>query len=71
MESLREHNTVEPAGTFETPTDRLLVRPTGELSSVEAVKNVLIYANGRSFRVGDVAQVTRGFVSPPPSKNAL
>ena len=66
--ALREHNTVEPAGTFETPTDRLLVRPTGELSSVEAVKNVLIYANGRSFRVGDVAQVTRGFVSPPTFK---
>lgn len=66
--ALREHNTVEPAGTFETPTDRLFVRPTGELSSVEAVKNVLIYANGRSFRVGDVAQVTRGFVSPPTFK---
>ena len=66
--ALREHNTVEPAGTFETPTDRLLVRPTGELSSVEAVKNVLIYANGRSFRVGDVAQVTRGFDSPPTFK---
>ena len=66
--ALREHNTVEPAGTFETPTGRLLVRPTGELSSVEAVKNVLIYANGRSFRVGDVAQVTRGFVSPPTFK---
>jgi multidrug efflux pump len=63
--ALAQQNAVSATGSFETPTDRIYIRATGALGSVEAVKAVAIRANGRLFQVGDVANVYRGFVDPP------
>ncbi|HUP98101.1 MAG TPA: efflux RND transporter permease subunit [Usitatibacter sp.] len=63
--ALQQQNAVAAGGSFETPTDRIYVRATGALDSVEAVRAIAIRANGRLFRLGDFANVYRGFADPP------
>jgi multidrug efflux pump len=63
--ALQQQNAVTGSGSFETATDRLYIRPSGALDSVESVKQLPVRANGRLFRVGDIATVTRGYVDPP------
>jgi multidrug efflux pump len=63
--ALREQNAVAATGSFETPTDRIHIRATGALDSVESVKAIAIRANDRLFRLSDVANVYRGFADPP------
>ncbi|BBF88068.1 RND efflux transporter [Aquitalea magnusonii] len=63
--ALQQQNAMLPAGTYETASDRIWVRPTGNFSTVEAVANTPIVANGKTLRLGDIAQIHRGFVDPP------
>ena len=63
--ALQQQNAVASSGSFETPTDRIYLRVSGALDSVESVKAIPIRANGRTFRLGDVAHVSRGFADPP------
>ena len=63
--ALAQQNAVAATGSFETPTDRIYIRASGALESVESVKAIAIRANGRLFRLGDFANVYRGFVDPP------
>ena len=63
--ALSQQNAVAAGGSFETPTDRIYIRATGALDSVEAVRAIAIRANGRLFRLGDFANVYRGFTDPP------
>ncbi|HYC35144.1 MAG TPA: efflux RND transporter permease subunit [Usitatibacter sp.] len=63
--ALQQQNAVAASGTFETPTDRIHIRATGALDSLESVSAIAIRANGRLFRLGDVARVYRGFADPP------
>ncbi|WP_199103528.1 efflux RND transporter permease subunit [Aquitalea sp. ASV11] len=63
--ALQQQNAMMPAGTYETASDRIWVRPTGNFSTVESVANTPIIANGKNLRLGDIAQIHRGFVDPP------
>ncbi len=63
--ALAQQNAVASAGSFETAAERIHIRVSGALDSVESVKAVPLRANGRLFRVGDFATVTRGFADPP------
>jgi multidrug efflux pump len=64
--TLATQNAVVPGGSFETSTDRIYLRTTGALDSVEAIRDLSIRgSNGRLFRLGDIASVRRGFVDPP------
>jgi multidrug efflux pump len=63
--ALAQQNAVAAGGSFETATDRIYVRASGALDSVESVKALAIRANGRLIRLGDIATVTRGFSDPP------
>ncbi len=65
VRALAAQNAVAAAGVFETAADRIYVRPTGAFDSVDAVRAVSLRANGRVFRLGDVARVWRGYVDPP------
>ncbi|MFE1601158.1 efflux RND transporter permease subunit [Methylobacterium sp. ID0610] len=67
FESLGRQNAVVPAGTVETAAQRIPLRVTGALDGVRAVAETPVEAGGRTFRLGDVATVTRGFVDPPDS----
>lgn len=66
--ALAQQNAVAASGSFETATERIYLRASGALDSVESVRNVPVRANGRTFRVGDMATVTRGFSDPPQPK---
>ncbi|HSE13250.1 MAG TPA: efflux RND transporter permease subunit, partial [Rudaea sp.] len=65
QQTLQAQNAITPAGSFETDTDRIYLRPSGAFDSVDAIRNISIRANGHLFRLGDVAEIRRGFVDPP------
>ncbi len=63
-----QQNAVESAGTISAPTDYLQVRVAGQFSSVDELRSFPIRANGASFRLGDIAEIRRGYVDPPQVK---
>ncbi|MBV8466485.1 MAG: efflux RND transporter permease subunit, partial [Burkholderiales bacterium] len=68
FQTLQATNAMLPAGTVETKSERIALRVTGEFNSVEAIRNIGLHANGRTFRLGDVANVYRGYIDPPTMK---
>jgi multidrug efflux pump len=56
---------VTPAGFVETDSDRIRLRVSGSFDSVARVRNTDLIANGRHFRLGDIAKVSRGLADPP------
>ncbi|WP_321801111.1 efflux RND transporter permease subunit [Caballeronia sp. J97] len=61
-------NAVSSAGVLTTPEDRVFVRPSGQFRSVDALADTLINVNGRSFRLGDIATIRRGYIDPPATQ---
>src|SRR5215216_1061660 len=64
FDSLQRQNAVVPAGTIETGAQRIPLRITGALDGARAVAETPVEAAGRTFRLGDIATVTRGFEDP-------
>lgn len=62
--TLQDRNLVAPSGVVETPSDEVHLRVSG-LDSVRAIRSLGIRANGRIFRLGDIARVYRAYVDPP------
>lgn len=65
FDSLARQNAVTPAGSVDTPTDRVYLRVAGAFDAAERAREVPVAAGGRVFRLGDVADVTRGYEDPP------
>jgi len=63
--ALAQQNRIAPAGRVDTGSANLQVRVTGGFESVTDIESVALRANGRSFRLGDVATVRRGYADPP------
>ena len=68
VNALATQNAIAPAGAFETPSDKIYLRTTGDFDSVDAVRETTIRASGRLFRLGDIARVQRGYADPPQPK---
>ena len=68
IQALSQQNTVSGAGFYETHSERIQIRPSGAFNTVQAVADTLIRANNRSFRLGDIATVTRGTIDPPATQ---
>jgi multidrug efflux pump len=68
VRALDAQNAVVPAGFFETGSDRIYVRATGAFDSVASIRDMAIRAGDRLFKLGDVAEVRRGFADPPSPK---
>ena len=66
--TLNTINSVEPAGLIQTSAENVRLQVSGDFDSVQAIRNVGIYANGHMFRLGDVATVERGYVDPPQTR---
>mmetsp|Transcript_22796 Transcript_22796/g.37890 ORF Transcript_22796/g.37890 Transcript_22796/m.37890 type:complete len:601 (-) Transcript_22796:2-1804(-) len=66
QELLEAQNLVIPAGSVVAGDTRLEVRPVAAINSVEAIAKLLITnpQSGVSFRLGDIATVSRGFKDP-------
>ncbi|TRX75543.1 efflux RND transporter permease subunit [Pseudomonas mangiferae] len=65
QEALEAQNAVSAAGFFETASDRVQLRVSGRFDSVEDIRAFPIRVGDRTFRLGDVATVQRGFNDPP------
>ncbi|WP_286833405.1 MULTISPECIES: efflux RND transporter permease subunit [Acinetobacter] len=64
QQSLQQQNAMSNAGFFETDTDRIQVRVSGALQTVEELQQMPLYVNGKTIQLGDVAEVYRGFTDP-------
>jgi multidrug efflux pump subunit AcrB len=65
FDAIGRQNAVVPAGSIETGADRVEVRVSGAFQGVQAIEAVPIEAGGRTFRLGDIATVKRGYEDPP------
>ena len=65
FEALQRQNAMTPAGFYETLSDRVRIRVSGDFKSVDSIREIGIQAGGRLFRLGDIAKVERGFADPP------
>ncbi|MGQ5524577.1 efflux RND transporter permease subunit [Chitinimonas sp. PSY-7] len=68
LQTLQATNAVVPGGVVQTSSERVALRVTGEFNSIESIRNIGIQANGRNFRLGDVAKVYRGYTDPTTAK---
>jgi len=64
-ESLRSQNVVLPAGIADAGDQRVLMRVSGGFSSEADLAKINLRANGRFFRLTDVAEIKRGYTDPP------
>jgi multidrug efflux pump len=62
--SLAKQNAVAPSGSVDTPTDRVYIRVDGPFDAAERAREVPVAAQGRVFRLGDIAEVTRSYQDP-------
>ncbi|MDG9930842.1 MULTISPECIES: efflux RND transporter permease subunit [unclassified Pseudomonas] len=65
QQALDEQNAISYSGFFEAPTDRVPLRVSGRFETVEQIRDFPIRVGDRTFRIGDVAEVHRGFNDPP------
>jgi multidrug efflux pump len=61
-------NSITPSGMIETASDNVYLRVTGMFEDVEDIRNLPIRANGRTFRLGDIAKIQRSNVDPAEPK---
>ncbi len=67
-ETLAAQNSMAPAGMVDTSSDNVYLRVTGIFDDVDEIKNLPINADGKIFRLADIAKVERRFVDPPEPK---
>jgi multidrug efflux pump subunit AcrB len=66
--TLQAQNAMSAAGMIETASDNLYLRVTGMFEQVEDVRSIPIQGNDRTFRLGDIAKITRTYVEPADPK---
>ncbi|MDC4142241.1 efflux RND transporter permease subunit [Acinetobacter nosocomialis] len=64
QEALQKQNSMASAGFFETGTDRIQIRVSGHLNSVDEIKKIPLLVGNKTIQLGDVADVYRGFSQP-------
>src|SRR6516162_5619235 len=64
FDSVARQNAVTSGGAVDTSADRINLRVTGAFSGAEAIAAVPVQADGRVFRLGDIASVSRGYGDP-------
>ncbi|MCL7715659.1 efflux RND transporter permease subunit [Stenotrophomonas mori] len=68
QQALADQNAIVPASWFETPSDRVQLRVSGPFRSVEDIAAFPIRAGDRTVRLGEIAEVQRGFADPASPK---
>ena len=64
IDALKSQNSVTPAGVVQTDKEKILVRVSGAFRSQKDIFDINFVAGGRTIRLGDIAQVTRGPADP-------
>ena len=62
---LQAQNAVAPAGVVQAGDEKITVRVSGAFTSEDSLRAISLRANGRFYRLADVAQVRRGYADPP------
>lgn len=65
IQTLRAQNVIPAPADVQTPSDTVAARVSGGFRSVESIRDLLIAAKGRTFRLGDVARIYEGYEDPP------
>jgi multidrug efflux pump subunit AcrB len=65
FDTLARQNDLVPTGIVETDAQRVPLRVSYALESARAIADFPIAGEGRVFRLGDVATISRGFADPP------
>ena len=69
LAQLGQQNAVESAGTVQAPLDVVQVRVGGQFEAVEQLRAMPIRgSSGNQLRLGDIADIKRGYVDPPAVK---
>ena len=69
LAQIGSQNAVEPAGTIQSPLDVVQVRVAGQFTSVGQLRDMPIRgSSGNQLRLGDIADIHRGYVDPPSVK---
>ncbi len=69
LSQLAQQNAVEPTGALQTPLDVVQVRVAGQFRAVEELRAMPIRgSSGNQLRLGDIAEIKRGYVDPPTIK---
>jgi multidrug efflux pump subunit AcrB len=69
LQQLGSQNAVESAGAIQSPLDVVQVRVGGQFTSVEQLREMPIRgSSGNQLRLGDIAEIRRGYVDPPAVK---
>ncbi|MGX7706183.1 efflux RND transporter permease subunit [Methylobacterium sp. Gmos1] len=64
LASLANQNDVTPAGFVETTGPRVYLRLDGAIDGLEAIRELPVAAGERSLKLGDIAEVRRGYEDP-------
>ncbi|MGH7243015.1 MAG: efflux RND transporter permease subunit [Phycisphaerales bacterium] len=62
--SLTRQNAVTPAGSIDTDGAQVFVRLDGAYTDTDAIRNAPIVAGQQSFKLADIAEITRGYEDP-------
>ncbi|KAG1255795.1 hypothetical protein G6F65_016588 [Rhizopus arrhizus] len=68
QQALADQNAITGTSFFETATDRVQLRVTGQFNDIEAIRQFPIRAGDRTVHLGDIAEVKRGFADPASPK---
>jgi multidrug efflux pump subunit AcrB len=68
ISAINTQNAIEYSGVLRTPGDDIQIRITGQLDAVEDLRALPLRFNGRTFRLGDIARIERGYQDPPAPK---
>ncbi len=69
LAQLGQQNAVESAGAVQTPGDVVQVRVPGQFQAIEQLRAMPIRgSSGNQLRLGDIAEIRRGYVDPPSVK---
>jgi multidrug efflux pump len=66
--TLRAQNLVAAGGNFDSPTEHIRIAVSGRFDRLEQLRELRLRANGREFRLGDVASVSHGYEDPPTER---
>ena len=64
FESVARQNEMVPGGSVDTSADRIGIRISGAFTGIDAIAAVPVEAGGRTFRLGDIAEVRAGYEDP-------
>ena len=67
-DALAAQDAMATSGSIETESDTVQLRASGVFENIEDIRALPIAANGKVFRLGDIASVERKTVDPPAPK---